>query len=778
MKYKLHVRRYCRPFKKPLMTSRGTLRDREGFIIRLEDELNNVGFGEMAPMEFLGTHSLEDMAKFCYGLNEIIDDDFINGIDLKMGCCRFAFQSAQAMIRMSNRSIVDKEFEVAGLISLGDNVEDLILLGYKTFKCKIGKDHFKKEREAFLSLKNRLPKGALLRLDANGALSFEEAEDWLKLLEVEAPYVQFLEQPLPKGKEPLMKELGKNYRTPIALDESIINIKDLEQLLDNDWPGWLVIKPVLMGDLVRFRNLREKCTVPIIYSSVFETDIGMDAALGIAASDKRNNYALGFGTNAYFYEDGFNTYPVGPVIKSCLRRKNDLERIWELCEPLRNRKNCPIILSFLSQSQYQRSFEEACSRIRKDYNECKKRGILIATVNPVEFIGAFFMAVYFEIPLFLSNPRWKEVEWKQVFGQIRPAIVFGEVSYFTERLEDVTPNLKSFEQCIMIPTGGSGGKVRFAIHTWESLSASAKATARFLGKAVVNSLCLLPLYHVSGLMQVIRAAITNGEVLFDALESFCEKKDFKGFKGFCLSLVPTQLERFMEDSQLIDLLRTFDAIFLGGAPASEMLLEKAKIENLPIAPTYGMTETASMVTAMLPEHFLNGMKGVGKALSHTLLSINNQNEERIGRICIHGQSLFKGYFPELPCEKATWVTNDEGFIDEEGYLTVIGRADRIIITGGEKVDPKEVETAILKTGLVKAVMVSSREDKEWGRRVIAICVAKEEREGIAEETRWRLKEILLNYKIPKEFIMVDKLPIDEKGKIVRTKLLIFETSVL
>lgn len=282
----------------------------------------------------------------------------------------------------------------------------------------------------------------------------------------------------------------------------------------------------------------------------------------------------------------------------------------------RNMENEQAILSFLSRSQIKKGFEEACSRVREDYVECKKRGILITTSNPLEFIGAFFTAVYLEVPLFLGNPKWREKEWNQVFEQIRPAIVFGEVSYFTEEIEDnILQDLKLFEQCIMIPTGGSGGRVRFAIHTWESLSASAKATARFLGKDVINSLCLLPLYHVSGLMQVIRAVVTEGEVLFDSLESFCEKEDFKGFKDFCLSLVPTQLERFMEDVKVLDLLRTFDVIFLGGAAVSEVLLERAKSEHLPLAPTYGMTETASMVAAMLPGEFLMGRKGVGGGAS-------------------------------------------------------------------------------------------------------------------------------------------------------------------
>jgi O-succinylbenzoic acid--CoA ligase len=408
------------------------------------------------------------------------------------------------------------------------------------------------------------------------------------------------------------------------------------------------------------------------------------------------------------------------------------------------------------------NFKSAKNVIHQNYTECLKKGVLICSKDPWEFIGAFLASVVSGIPVFLGNHNWRETEWNQVSALISPALVFGNAPTFPSKSNSPLKDLKPFSNHIMIPTGGSGGKVQFAMHTFESLHNSAISTATFLKKNNLNSLCLLPLYHISGLIQVIRAAVTNGELLFNPLESFEKNRDFKGFS---LSLVPTQLERLMQNADNINLLKTFDVIFLGGAPAANELLQKARIAKIRLSPTYGMTETGSMITALHPDDFLMGIKGVGTSLCHAKIFITEEN-----LINIYSNSLFSGYFPETPTKKVSWQSNDEGNIDEKGYLTIIGRADRIIITGGEKVDPREIETAILATGLASSVLVASIEDEEWGRRIIAIYVALIKGENLSSQIKERLKANLVNYKIPRDWILVDELPYDEKGKLTETSI--------
>lgn len=328
MKYKFQVRRYSRVFKKPLITSRFILKERNGLIIRLENEERNVGFGEIAPLELFGSESLVEAEKLCNKAGSIIDDAFIESIDSRKVCCRFAFESAREMVQDLRKPKVQKEFAVAALINLNFNGDLENWEKYQTFKCKIGVLDFEKEKEAFILLRSRLPQASTIRLDANGSLSRNTAQKWLEFLEDQK--IEYLEQPLSKGQEQAMIALGKNFQTTLALDESIVNLEDFENLLE-DWAGFFIIKPSLIGDINRFKKLREKCKQPIVYSSIFETGIGSNAILKIAASDAKNNYTIGFGTNSFFLEDGFNNYSINSKLNYDSEKINDLENIWKLC---------------------------------------------------------------------------------------------------------------------------------------------------------------------------------------------------------------------------------------------------------------------------------------------------------------------------------------------------------------------------------------------------------------------------------------------------------------
>ena len=111
------------------------------------------------------------------------------------------------------------------------------------------------------------------------------------------------------------------------------------------------------------------------------------------------------------------------------------------------------------------------------------------------------------------------------------------------------------------------------------------------------------------------------------------------------------------------------------------------------------------------------------------------------------------------------MTADEGKFDADGRLIVLGRADRYINSGGEKVDPAIVEAALVSAG-AEAALVVGEPDEQWGERVVAIVVSgKEER-----ELRENISRALPAWMRPKRFIRVPALPLDEKGKLSRTRL--------
>jgi o-succinylbenzoate---CoA ligase len=228
----------------------------------------------------------------------------------------------------------------------------------------------------------------------------------------------------------------------------------------------------------------------------------------------------------------------------------------------------------------------------------------------------------------------------------------------------------------------------------------------------------------------------------------------------CLSLVPTQLQRLLALQPAVAWLRTFRVIFVGGAPAWGGLLEEAARLRLPLSTSYGATETAAMVAALKPEQFLNGIRGNGNPLPHARIDIVD------GVVQVTGESIFRGYFPET-LEGRSWTTGDLGGFDD-GSLVILGRRDDLIVTGGKKVSPAEVEAALMSSGEFDDVAVIGLPDSEWGHAVVA-CHPEGMRPPDAEVVKAALS-VLESYKHPKRYSAVSPWPRNAQGKVDRTQL--------
>ncbi len=432
--------------------------------------------------------------------------------------------------------------------------------------------------------------------------------------------------------------------------------------------------------------------------------------------------------------------------------------------------------------------------------QLSKRGtppkILLAEQNPWRFLAAFLAAVAAGCPVFLCNPNWVQQEWQQVFELVQPDLIFGQTTNPSLPLPP-SPPLPLSSGLIMIPTGGSSGKIRFAIHTWETLMASVRGFHKYFGEKPVNSFCVLPLYHVSGLMQFLRSFTTGGQIVilpFKALAAG-EGRNIDPTEFF-ISLVPTQLARLINsDSSLAPPLKRgaggdrdvvpqnrddisptsawlsrFRAVLLGGAPAWESLLEQARRHNMPLAPTYGMTETASQIVTLKPEDFLNGNNSSGQVLPHAQVTIRSSTGEILGTnqtgiITIQADSLALGYYPINPKSKIQNLKSDDlGFFDEQGYLNIVGRCSNKIITGGENVFPAEVEATIRATQLVADVCVIGIPDRDWGQVVTAVYVPNSPDVSPAS-LQAAIENELSKYKQPKYWISVENLPRNAQGKV-------------
>ncbi|BAU12925.1 O-succinylbenzoic acid--CoA ligase [Leptolyngbya sp. NIES-3755] len=430
--------------------------------------------------------------------------------------------------------------------------------------------------------------------------------------------------------------------------------------------------------------------------------------------------------------------------------------------------------------------------------EFEKPNVILCDRDPVQFLAGFVAACSVPCHVFLCNPDWGESEWQQVFELVEPDLVWGlsekllkascslrspalewnsglteqsplkgtenrtkqTLQSVSNRLRTVSPEFYSGadsqrseqipHRLIMIPTGGTSGKVRFAMHTWETLSASVQGFRQYFELDQINSFCVLPLYHVSGLMQFMRSFLTNGKFVTQSWKTL--DTEFNP-QNFFISLVPTQLQQLMNHA---DWLAKFKTILLGGAPAWSDLLEEARSRNLPIAPTYGMTETASQIATLKPADFLNGIQGCGRVLPHAEIKIIDQ------KLSIQAKSLMLGYYPNLLTEPK-FDPDDLGYFDDRQFLHLIGRDSNKIISGGENIFPSEVEAALRSTNLIQDVHVLGIPDPIWGQAVTAIFVPCQE--IMIDEIKIELRSRLAAFKHPKHWIKVEQIPRTAQGKI-------------
>ncbi|MGF2035554.1 MAG: 2-succinylbenzoate--CoA ligase [Nostoc sp. CmiVER01] len=407
--------------------------------------------------------------------------------------------------------------------------------------------------------------------------------------------------------------------------------------------------------------------------------------------------------------------------------------------------------------------------------------IILAEREPLRFLASFIAACAANCPIFLCNPDWGTQEWQQVFDLVKPDIIWGmgnrEWGIENRNCKEITIISPSSHHSpfILIPTGGSSGQIKFAIHTWETLIASVQGFTEYFQLKQVNSFCVLPLYHVSGLMQFMRSFTTGGQLAILPFKAVETGQIFNiKHSDFLISLVPTQLQRILQNPELTQWLTQFNTVLLGGAPAWNELLEKARFHRIRLAPTYGMTETASQIATLKPDDFLNGKISSGQILPHAKVTIRNQqgdilNSNQIGNIFIQAQSLALGYYPITRENQADFQVDDLGFLDEQGHLNIVGRNSDKIITGGENIYPAEIESAIQATQLVADICVIGIPDKHWGQALTAIYIPKKPNTS-ALKIQTLLKDKLSKFKIPKYWIPQQSLPRNSQGKINRQQL--------
>jgi len=285
-------------------------------------------------------------------------------------------------------------------------------------------------------------------------------------------------------------------------------------------------------------------------------------------------------------------------------------------------------------------------------------------------------------------------------------------------------------------------------------------------------LLCLPLNHVGGINVIYRSLIYQSAIysvlFFDVREIRILLNNNPTFQA--ASMVPTMLAKLMED-KFFKVHFNFKGLLLGGGPIDLNMIERAITRGIPVITSYGMTETCAQIAAnpLLKAGGLYIPKtSVGPVFKANRVEIRSENGTPVrynepGQIWLKGPQIFDGYLnpkeTKSVFDKDGWFnTGDYGHLNKNGHLFIDSRKSDKIISGGENVSATEVESEINKIDGISESAVIGVPDKKWGHKVVAYIVT----DGDEAPDSARIEEILKNslrgFKIPKEYIVVEKLP--------------------
>ena len=336
------------------------------------------------------------------------------------------------------------------------------------------------------------------------------------------------------------------------------------------------------------------------------------------------------------------------------------------------------------------------------------------------------------------------------------------------------PTLDTGRHATIYFTSGSSGTPKAVLHRLENHYANACASNRNIPLLPGDCWLLsLPLYHVAGMgilwrCITARAAIAlpdEGEEITEAMERH---------RVTHVSLVTTQLYRLAQAAESVDALRRLKAILLGGSAVAPSLIDRAIGLKLPLYKTYGLTEAASQVATTRPADPTSALFTSGTPIIDGSVRIGDD-----GRILIRGETRFEAYVRgdelECPFDRDSWFdTGDRGEWTEDGYLRVIGRADTMFISGGENVQPEEIERALCRIDGVDEAIVVPVPDDEFGHRGVALVRTNRRAAEITAE----LRAVLPGYMIPRSILPWPAHLVEANAKIARVRLQDYARSLM
>ena len=449
-----------------------------------------------------------------------------------------------------------------------------------------------------------------------------------------------------------------------------------------------------------------------------------------------------------------------------------------------------------------------CSKFKsmqEEFSFSESRPLALISRSSDELIFVVAACYLLKIPFITLNPELTDSELKSQTSDKKPAAFFSDGPN-RERLKDYklldiqkddlshSSSANSIDPLHSNPekifgyffTSGTSGKAKIVpLLRRQIIFATAASENNFKPDPDRYWLLCMPLNHIGGISIILRSLLYNTAIFrmdqFDEHQIRTFLSENRLFQ--VASLVPTMLQRLLDDP-LFQLHLDFKAMLLGGGPISAKLIEDSLTRGVPIVSSYGMTETCAQIAAnpmLQPRGMYYPRRSVGPIFEPNQIQIRDpkngvaQPYNEIGEIWLKGPQIIDTYFDKelntVAFDSNGWFkTGDIGHLSRQKHLFIKSRGTSRIITGGENVDPVEVESKLNERPEISKAAVLGVSDTEWGQRVVALLEVTDPKTINFESLSKSLKKELSGFKIPKEYLVVDQIPATTLGKIKRGEL--------
>ena len=383
---------------------------------------------------------------------------------------------------------------------------------------------------------------------------------------------------------------------------------------------------------------------------------------------------------------------------------------------------------------------------------------------------------------------------KKIVNKISSNIEIVEINKdnFVEEIDNefeiIKENTNYNDNALLMYTSGTTGKPKGVMLSHENiLSGGKNVQISHELKSKDKALCVLPLYHINGLIVTVIGPLVSQSSLV-----ICEKfsttnfwKYISKFKCTWFSVVPTIISSLLNKYSYNEI-NSLDLSFVRfGRSASAALApethknfeQKFKIKMIE---TLGLTESCAPILSnpLPPKKNKYGSSGI--PYGNEVIIVDSKFKEisrnTVGQICVRGKNVMKGYYKNLEETKKSFykdwfLTGDLGLMDEENYVFVKGRIKELIIKGGENISPREIDDTIYKHNSVLEVCTFGIFDENYGEEISACVFLKDNFKANEKELKDLCMADLGEYKTPSQIIFVDEpLPKGPSGKIQRLKI--------